>query len=127
LYAFPQKLRYSRYPFALPRLDHGGGAQGQQTYHGANLEPPGAAVGKAQDVAVETVDYHQAKIRTSFRSEHGKLPRDLFESDPSPVVGGLVLMPVKLAVAIDRVQLLDTLNLPSQLGNLLTESSIYER
>jgi hypothetical protein len=36
-------------------------------------------------------------------------------------------MPVKLAVAIDRVQLFDTLNLSSQRDNLLTESSIYER
>ena len=55
------------------------------------------------------------------------MPHDLFESDPSPVVGDLVLMPVKLAVAIDRVQLFDTLNLSSQLGNLLTDSSIYKR
>jgi hypothetical protein len=55
------------------------------------------------------------------------VPHDLFESDPSPVVGDLVLMPVKLAVAIDRVQLFDTLNLSSQRDNLLTKSSIYER
>ena len=34
---------------------------------------------------------------------------------------------VKLAVAIDRVQLFDTLNLSSQRDDLLTESSIYER
>jgi hypothetical protein len=64
---------------------------------------------------------------TSFRSKHGQLPHDLFESEHSSLVGDLVLMPVRLAVAIDRVQLLDTLNLSSQLGNLLTESSIYKR
>jgi hypothetical protein len=64
---------------------------------------------------------------TSFRSKQGQLPHDLFESEHSSLVGDLVLMPVRLAVAIDRVQLLDTLNLSSQLGNLLTESSVYKR
>jgi hypothetical protein len=64
---------------------------------------------------------------TSFRSKHGQLPHDLFESEHSSLVGDLVLMPVRLVVAIDRVQLLDTLNLLSQLGNLLTKSSNYKR
>jgi hypothetical protein len=55
LQSLAQNRCNSRHHFALPGLDHGGGSQGEQAHHGANLEPPGATVGKAQDVVVETI------------------------------------------------------------------------
>src|SRR5271166_5691725 len=55
LVAFMQDLSHPRYPVALPRLDDGGRAQGQQAHHGADLEPPGTAIGEPQNVIVESV------------------------------------------------------------------------
>src|SRR5664279_6209125 len=55
LQAIPQRFHHSRQPFALPWLDHGGSSRGEQSHHGADLEPSGATVGKAQDVVVESI------------------------------------------------------------------------
>src|SRR5271170_3527729 len=49
---FPRRLWY---PFALPRLDDCGGTQGQQTHHGADLEPPGTTIRQAKDVIVKSI------------------------------------------------------------------------
>src|SRR5580692_10768576 len=55
LQAFTQNLHYPWYAFALPRLDHGGRTQRQQTDHRVHLEPLCIAIRKPQHVVVEPV------------------------------------------------------------------------
>src|SRR5258708_2761385 len=42
-----------RYPLPLPGLDDGGGTEGEQTHHGADLETCRLSIGMAQDVVVK--------------------------------------------------------------------------
>src|ERR1700751_3000505 len=54
-HAFPQSFQCSGYPFALPGFNHSGGTERQQTDHGADFEPRCTAVGKSQDIVVESI------------------------------------------------------------------------
>jgi hypothetical protein len=53
--AFAHNPQHARRPFALPRLDHGGGTNRQQTDHGAHLGTRCTAIGKPQDVVLEPI------------------------------------------------------------------------
>src|SRR5215471_3593520 len=51
-------------PIALPGFDHGCSTHRQQPYHGAHFQARGAAVGKAEDIVVESILVVPHAVRT---------------------------------------------------------------
>src|SRR5208283_1023251 len=47
--------KYAWHQFALPRLDDRRGAYRQQSHHGAHFQPRCRAIGKAQDIIIESI------------------------------------------------------------------------